>query len=139
MPLLSGGGIERDFFCIHMPVYVPHYTHTPSSIIRMGDYKLVKFFGDYIADPTSKEITPEGRVELFNLRNDLGETKDLAKKMPEKAKEMERKLMAWLVERKAHMPKANPNFKAAKWSESIASKVDSYGKSVYKNTQKGNK
>ncbi|EDM28493.1 arylsulphatase A [Lentisphaera araneosa HTCC2155] len=136
MPLVNGGNIEREFFCIHMPVYVPHYSHTPSSVIRMGDYKLVKFFGDYIADPASKEITAEGRIELFNLRNDLGETKDLSKEMPEKAKEMERKLMNWLAERKAYMPKINPKFNAKKWSDSIASKVDSYGKSIYKKDQK---
>ena len=88
-----GGEFKRDFFCIHMPVYIPHYAHTPSTIIRMGDYKLIKFYGDYQEDPNEKAITAGAKVELYNLRDDLSETQDLSKSMPEKTLEMESKLM----------------------------------------------
>ncbi|EDM28464.1 arylsulphatase A [Lentisphaera araneosa HTCC2155] len=136
MPLMTGGDFKRDFFCIHLPVYIPHYAHTPSSIIRMGDFKLIKFYGDYQQDPNEKVITPGAKVELYNLRSDLSEKNDLSQSMPEKAKEMELKLMNWLAERKAHMPKINPNYDPEKATDSIASKVDTFGKIAYKNSKK---
>ena len=122
MPLVMKGKFKREFLCIHMPVYVPPYAHTPSSIIRMGDYKLIKFYGDYQEDPKEKVITAGAKIELYNLREDLSETHDLSKSMPEKAIEMENLLMNWLL-RKTHMPRINqtttkkepPNPLLAKW------------------------
>jgi hypothetical protein len=58
------------------------------SSIRVGDYKLLKFWHDH-----SNHV--EG-IELFDLSTDLGETKDLAKSMPAKAKELERQLLDYI-------------------------------------------
>lgn len=68
---------------------------TPSGAVREGDWKLVEFFED-------------GNYELYNIRQDSSETNDLAKKMPEKAKELLRKLHAWQKAVNAPVPKT-PN------------------------------
>jgi arylsulfatase A-like enzyme len=49
--------------------YNDGYAHTS---IRVGDYKLVKLW-------------KEDKQLLFNLKDDFGETKDLAKAQPKKA------------------------------------------------------
>ena len=66
----------------------------PSSLIQSGDWKLMEFLED-------------GRLELYNLRDDIGETKNLAAEMPEKAKELHERLVAWRAEVKAPLPTKN--------------------------------
>lgn len=53
-----------------------------SSAIRKGDFKLVDFYG-------------LGKKELYNLKEDIGEKKDIASKYPEKVKELYAELDAW--------------------------------------------
>ncbi len=49
--------------------------------------------------------------KLFNLREDLSETNDLAQKMPQKAKQLHAELMAWVKDTGAPVPtKQNPKF-----------------------------
>jgi hypothetical protein len=60
----------------------------------MGDWKLMEFLED-------------GRLELYNLKDDIGETRNLAAQMPEKAKELHTRLIAWRAEVKAPMPTRN--------------------------------
>ena len=47
-------------------------------------------------------------MELFDLKKDLGETKNLASAMPEKVKVLEGRLLAHLKSVGAKMPKPNP-------------------------------
>ena len=84
--------LNRDAIYWHFP----HYRHNPGpySIIREGDWKLIKFY--------------EGQMELFDLKIDLGETKNLAASMTEKVKELESRLLAHLKSVGAKMPKPNP-------------------------------
>ena len=49
-------------------------------------------------------------AELYNLSTDLGETKNLALEMPEKAKELEATLMKRLATDQAKFPKVNPDY-----------------------------
>jgi hypothetical protein len=53
------------------------------------------------------EFLEEGRLELYNLRTDVGETKNLAQTEPAKAKELHGKLVAWREAIKAPMPEKN--------------------------------
>ena len=53
------------------------------------------------------EYLEDGRLELYNLRSDIGESKNLAKEMPDKAKELHTRLIAWRAEVKAPMPTPN--------------------------------
>jgi hypothetical protein len=53
------------------------------------------------------EFFEDGRLELYNLRDDIGETKNLATQMPDKAKELHAKLVAWRQAINAPMPRPN--------------------------------
>jgi arylsulfatase A-like enzyme len=97
--LLRGeGSITRDALYWHYP----HYQHyqlggtTPYGAIRAGDFKLIEFFADM-------------RVELYNLREDIGEAHDLAATMPDKVNELRSRLHAWRKSVGAQMPTPNPN------------------------------
>jgi arylsulfatase A-like enzyme len=62
--------------------------------IRAGDFKLVRY--DKNADTlTGKNKQGATEAKLYNLSNDLGETKDLAASMPDKVKELQQKWDAW--------------------------------------------
>ena len=53
----------------------------------------------------------EGKTfELFNLKDDLSETNELAQKMPEKVSELDAMLTAWLKKSGAKMPRPNPDY-----------------------------
>ena len=56
--------------------------HASWSTIEVGDWKLMEFFED-------------SHLELYNLKDDIGEAKNLAKEMPDKAKELHVKMLAW--------------------------------------------
>ena len=90
-PLLRGGTLAPRTLYWHYPHYHGS-TWAPGSAIRDGDWKLIEFF-------------EEDAVELYNLRDDVGERKDLAATMPDKARELKAKLAAWRDEVHAAMPK----------------------------------
>lgn len=101
VPLLRGrGALERDAIFWHYPHYHPGGA-TPYGAIRRGDWRLVEFYED-------------DRVELYDLKNDRGETKDLAASLPEKARELRGKLAEWRVAVRAQMPVPNPNYEPSK-------------------------
>ncbi len=101
LPWLKGESKDRGPLYWHYPVY--HHS-TPASSIRDGDFKLIEFFED-------------GRLELFNLKDDIGESNNLAKVMPAKAKELHQKLAAWRKSIDAAMPEKNPDFDPARRRE----------------------
>ena len=59
--------------------------------IQNGDWKLMEFFED-------------GRLELYNLRDDVSEQRNLAAQRPDKARELQARLVAWRKEVGAKMP-----------------------------------
>jgi len=79
----------------HYPHYYP--TTTPVSAIREGNWKMLEYLED-------------GRLELFNLSSDLGETKNLANENSEKAGELLEKLHQWKKETNAGKITRNPKF-----------------------------
>ncbi|MCF7669411.1 MAG: sulfatase [Verrucomicrobia bacterium] len=82
--------------------HYPHYhgsTWRPGASIRDGDWKLIEFY-----DPET--------VELYNLADDPGESRDLSEVNPEKAQELLDKLHAWQKSMHAKMPKPNPDYTA---------------------------
>jgi len=95
------GSLERDAIYWHYP----HYHHSrPAGAIREGDFKLIEFFED-------------GRLELYNLKGDIGEKNNLAETMPEKAAELQRKLAKWRQSVGAKMPTPNPDYDPARANE----------------------
>ena len=101
-PLLTQtGSLKRGTLYWHYPHYwvpTPDPSTTPYSIIRDGNWKLIKSYED-------------NTFELFNLKEDFSEKNDLAAKMPEKVKELDAKLTKWLKETNAKLPRPNPNYK----------------------------
>ncbi len=82
--------------------HYPHYSNqgdTPAGAIRDGDWKLAEHFED-------------GRLELYNLRDDISETRDLAAAEPDRVRRMHAALAAWREEVGALMPPPNPNWRA---------------------------
>ena len=57
------------------------------------------------------EYFEDGRFELYNLRNDLGEKIDLAKSLPDRRDNLAAKLRALRKSVYAQMPIHNPDFK----------------------------
>ncbi len=103
VPLLQGRTApnERALFW-----HYPHYSNQgggPGGAVQMGDFKLIEDFEDM-------------RVQLFNLKTDVGEEHDLAARMPEKAAALREQLHAWREAVQAQMMTPNPDYrpKAAK-------------------------
>ena len=102
--LLTGAPkTERRPLFWHFPGYLGANGGTwrtlPAGAIRAGDWKLHEFFED-------------GRVELYNLKDDIGERKNLAAEQPAKAKELRDQLAAWRKGINAPMPPSNTGAKA---------------------------
>ncbi len=101
--------LQRDAIFQHFPGYLGSgpglWRTTPVSLIQAGDWKLMEFLED-------------GRIELYNLADDIGETKNLAQANPAKAKELYDRLVNWRNQVHAPMPTKNtdtqpePNAKA---------------------------
>jgi arylsulfatase A-like enzyme len=93
------GTIDHDLFW-----YYPHYSpqaKMPGVAIRSGNYKLIRFY-----DPPT--------VELYNLKNDIGETTNLAKSEPKKVKQLSTKIDQWLNDSGTILHKSNPNHSTKK-------------------------
>ena len=110
-PLLRGEPLPPRALYWYLPLYEVRWAGTPCAIIREGDWKLIEFFGDWF-DPAGR-YTPGHRLELYDLRRDIGEQHDLAATEPARAKSLQAKLHAWLAATPAEVPGPNPAFDPA--------------------------
>ncbi|MDH5605172.1 MAG: sulfatase [Cyclobacteriaceae bacterium] len=90
LPIIQGNSIPDR------PVYwhYPHYGNQggqPSSIIRMGDWKLIHYWED-------------GHDELYNLAEDPFEAVNLSDQIPEKSIQLSNQLLGWLQKVNAKIP-----------------------------------
>jgi arylsulfatase A len=93
VPLLRGEGrLRREALFWHYPNFAFHRENRLGSAIRMGDHKLIRFFDD-------------DSVELYNLKDDISETHNLAAAKPELAAAMRQRLEAWLNDSGAKLPR----------------------------------
>jgi len=100
----------------HFPAYLESYNEkqwpwrtTPAGAVRLGDWKLIEFFED-------------GKLELYNIKDDISEKNDLAGTMPDKVEELARKLVQWRKSVGAPIPtEKNPQYdpkaRAAGWKK----------------------
>jgi len=106
--------IERDGIYWHYPHYHPGGA-TPHGAIRDRDWKLIEFYEDMHA-------------ELYNLKDDIGETIELSAKHPEEAKELLARLHEWRKTMDAQMPTPNPDYdptrKRSRGRESFSKKTE---------------
>jgi arylsulfatase A len=106
LPLLTQkGALQREAIYWHYP----HYSNQggpPAGAVRKGDYKLIEFYED-------------GRLELFNLKDDIGERRNLVRADPKKAAELHALLKRWRESVGAVMPAPNPGYDAAKADQGL--------------------
>lgn len=86
-----------------MFTYFPHGHPAPGVTVRVGDWKLIRWFEK---GPDAPDLH-----ELYNLRDDLSETKNLASAMPDKVAELDARIDGFLKDTGALVPKPNPNYK----------------------------
>ncbi len=88
----SNATLLREALHWHYPHYYP--TTTPVSAIRKGDWKLLEYYEN-------------GQIELYNLKDDIGESTDLSEKRPQKASELKKALDDWKKRVDAKLPTEN--------------------------------
>jgi arylsulfatase A-like enzyme len=99
LPVLKGNVMpdnERDIYW-----HYPHFSNQlgrPAGAVRKGDYKLVENY-------------ETGKLELYDLKEDISEANDLSTAMPGKKEEMLKLLKEWRHTVKSSMPLANPDYK----------------------------
>lgn len=97
--LLKGESLPERTLYWHFPNYT-NQGGRPAGAVRDGDWKLVEQYED-------------NSLELYNLKDDIGETKNLASAEPARTAELSAKLKAWRASVGARMPTPNPQFDAA--------------------------
>jgi arylsulfatase A-like enzyme len=100
MGLVAGGKAvkNREFFW-----HFPHYSNQggrPGGAMRKGDWKLVENYED-------------GTVELYNLRRDAGERRDVSDEEPRRARQMKTSLAQWRARMASQTNTLNPDFDVA--------------------------
>jgi arylsulfatase A-like enzyme len=102
----AGASLDREAIYWHFPCFLqgkgdPHggpFRTTPAGAIRMGDWKLIEWF-------------ESGRLELYNLKNDISESKNLAESNRDDLKRLHDAMKQWRAETKAPIPtKLNPKY-----------------------------
>ena len=68
---------------------------TPYGAVREGDYRLIEFYDN-------------GRLEIYNLKEDIGESVNLAERLPAKCAALRKKLADWRKSIGAQMPPLDP-------------------------------
>ncbi|MCL5271641.1 MAG: sulfatase-like hydrolase/transferase [bacterium] len=115
LPALKGGTLAREAIFCHFP----HTTGVPDggfpgTWVRKGDWKLIRCYCD-----SSRQTD---RYELYNLKDDIGETKNLADAMPDRVKELDALIARFLRETKAVIPIPNPAYDPAAEARAAARK-----------------
>jgi arylsulfatase A-like enzyme len=98
--LLSGGkSLSRKAIYWHFPAYLQAnygwketWRTTPAGAVRAGDWKLIEYFEDE-------------RLELYNLKDDIGEQHNLAKQMLAKTSELHDLVVNWRKSVGASVPR----------------------------------
>lgn len=92
LPLLrQSDGFDRKAVYFHYPNWAFHRRNKLGGAVREGDYKLIKRYKN-------------GQLELYDLRKDIGEKRNLAENKPRIAKRLATQLEQWLENNNARMP-----------------------------------
>jgi arylsulfatase A-like enzyme len=105
---IQGGRSQREEIYCHFPhggraqaASIDGFL--PGTYIHRGDWKLIRFYAD--------QDDGADRLELYNLKDDVGETKNLATENPEIANELNSRISEYLVRTEAVVPERNPSYK----------------------------
>ncbi|MEX0324283.1 MAG: sulfatase [Puniceicoccaceae bacterium] len=123
LPVLLGKELmeERALFW-HFPAYLdgnpkytqtrdyPHYRQKPVSVIRRGDWKLLMYLEEWSLDGGRDAIAINNALELYNLKEDVSESRNLSLMEPAIRDRLLDELLAWQRSVGAPIPK-EPNDK----------------------------
>ena len=103
-PALLGKPLPRKAlftYFPHSPPIVPD--HLPPAVTLTSDnWKLIRIFHE--------GETGAHAYQLYDLKNDIGETKDLSKSQPERVRALDSLIDKFLVRTKTLLPKINPRY-----------------------------
>jgi arylsulfatase A-like enzyme len=102
VPSLLGRVGPRDSLVCFVPNYFPRPETIPSTYIRRSHWKLIRFHGD---GPGGAD-----RFELFNLDDDIGESKNIADAHPDLVKTLNLEIANYLAKTEAAVPVPNPAY-----------------------------
>ncbi|MBL6843395.1 MAG: sulfatase [Verrucomicrobiae bacterium] len=111
VPLFKGGTLSERSLFWHFPAYLqsyggkgpfeqrdPLFRSRPVGVVRHGDWKLMEFF-------------ESGDLELYNLKQDIGESRNLANSHPETLRKLHGIMKEWRQKTGAPIPSdRNPSF-----------------------------
>jgi len=100
LPLMEDNNVDREAIYWHYP----HYHQeggVPYSSVRMGDWKLIENF-------------ETNTFELYNLKDDISESKNLINEWPDRVSALKNKLNDWRANVNAQYASPNENFIKAK-------------------------
>ncbi|MEM9646407.1 MAG: sulfatase, partial [Planctomycetota bacterium] len=103
VPALRGGPLSRDSIFTFFPHSPPVPDWLPPAVsVHQGDWKLIRIFhgGE----------NGNHRYKLFDLSQDIGEANDVSAQFPDRVREMDNAIEAFLDETGAVLPQPNSNF-----------------------------
>jgi arylsulfatase A-like enzyme len=120
-------GLEQRAIFWHFPGYLETpvargreldvrtgFRSRPVSVIRKGDWKLHLYHEEWQLDGGRDRLDTNHAVELYDLKNDIGERNDLSGTNAVKRDELLDELLDWLKQTGAPLPtEPNPEFKPA--------------------------
>jgi len=117
VPALQGGKLQRKAIF----TYFPHQTRVPdwlppSVSVHAGDWKLIRLFHG--------EAPGKHSYNLFNLKSDIGEDKNLAAENPERVEELDKLITQFLTETSAVVPLPNPRFDPTQYDPKMIGKAN---------------
>lgn len=125
LPLLKGDGqLKRQSVYWYFPGYLDTpvirgreldvrtgFRSRPVSVIHKGDWKLHLYQEEWLLDGGRAKLAENHAVELYNLKDDIGERNDVAGKEAAKRDELLDELLAWQKSVNAPVPnQPNPQF-----------------------------
>lgn len=121
VPALDQKKLQRDAIF----TYFPHSPRVPDWLppaisVHQGDWKLIRLF----------QNGEDGahRWKLYNLADDIGETKDVSQAYPDRVAKLDALIETFLKETNAAVPLANPNFVPGKYNIQNEGKAEPHGK-----------
>ncbi len=124
VPMIQGKKFdEREPLFWHFPSYLQSYEGLrdesrdsifrtrPVSVIRKGEWKLLMFHEEWSLDGGIDKVNSNNSIELYNLKDDIGEQNNLAEINPEKRDELLEELLQWQKDISAPVPtEPNPEY-----------------------------
>ncbi|MBD0402834.1 sulfatase [Flammeovirga sp. EKP202] len=107
-PILEGKKekLSRSTIYYHYPIYLDgknargardaYFRNRPVTVAIQGDWKLLLFHEEYVLDGGEAKIASNQMVELYNLKDDPSEKKDLSKIETKKRDQLLKDLKKWM-------------------------------------------